>query len=178
MHRDTVIGIVGVVILVAAMVGVFTYERTQASDLGNGDGAGAGNFTASLSGTSDLGEDQAVPQNLTVNVTGLTNITFTLTWSPGQQTSVDTMKLVVVMPNNMSHESDPENDGEITLSVPVPEGVDSAGEWQVVAAFTQATVAAPVVGQPPVDPGIPNTTDTSVSWNVDVTGEGASDAAA
>lgn len=178
MHRDTVIGIVGVVILVAAMVGVFTYERSQASDLVGDDGAGAGNFTASLSGTSPLGEDQAEPQTMIVNQSGLTNLTFTLTWSPGAATSVDTMKLVVVMPNNMSHESDAENDGEITLSVEVPEGTDSAGNWTVVAAFVSADVTTPA-GQPPVNPPVvpPGSTDDSVSWTVDATGASAAPSA-
>lgn len=171
MHRDTVIGIVGVVILVAAMVGVFTYERSQASDLGGDDGTSTGNFTASLSGTSPLGEENAEPQNMTVNITGITNMTFTLSWRPGQQTSVDTMRLVVVMPNNMTQESDPEDDGEITLTIPIPADADSAGEWQIVAAFVQADAAAPVVGEPPVQPPGSTGRDTEVSWTLDVQGE-------
>lgn len=168
MHRDTVIGIVGVVILVAAMVGVFTYERSQASDLGNGDDTAATNFTATLSGTAPLGEENAEPETMTVNVSGLTNMSFTLTWTPGSQTSSDTLKLVVVMPDNMTHESEAENDGEITLAVEIPEGTESAGDWQVIVAFVSAEPVLPGGVQPPVPP--PGSTDTSVSWNVDVQG--------
>lgn len=174
MHRDTVIGIVGVVILVAAMVGVFTYERSQAGDLDGGIGAGAANFTASLSGNAGIGEDNAYQEILNVNQSGLTNMTFTLTWTPGD-TSVDTLRLIVAMPNNMTHESEEENDGQITLPIEIPAGTDSAGDWQVTVVFVDAQVDSPAGPlDPPVDPA--GAADTSVDVTVEVSGSGTATA--
>lgn len=172
MHRDTVIGIVGVVILVAAMVGVFTYERSQAGSLPGEDDGAAANFTApALSDTVQLG--QTSEQLVTLNQTGMTNVTFTLTWTAGAN-SLDTLRLVVAPPNGTGApvESDPEEDGEITITVPVgntdASGTLGVGDWQVVVEFVSAR-ADTAVGPPPVDPGLP-VTDESVDFNVDVSG--------
>jgi hypothetical protein len=172
MHRDTVIGIVGVVILVAAMVGVFTYERGQASSLA-GDGGGATeNVTGpSETGTVALGATEDVV--LSMNETGITNVTFTLTWTPGA--GVDTLVLRVA-PSNATgitdgFESDPENDGEITIVVPVnntaADGQLGVGDWQVSVEFVSASPTTPV-GPPPVSPPVapPGTTDTQVGFEV------------
>ncbi|HET6405579.1 MAG TPA: hypothetical protein VFH78_13120 [Candidatus Thermoplasmatota archaeon] len=175
MHRDTVIGIVGVVILVAAMVGVFTYERSQAGALPGGAGGEVGNFTLeAVTGTAAVGETEQ--QIVTFNQTGLTNVTFTLTWTPGAQTSMNTLELVVTMPDGTPFEAAPENDGEITLTVPVNNtssaGTAGVGDWQVSVRFVSAEVTTPV-GQPPAQPPVvpPNTTDQSVDFRVAIAGQ-------
>lgn len=169
MQRDTVIGIVGVVILVAAMVGVFTYERGQASSL-----TGAGGVTQNLtgppaSGTVALGETD--DKTIVINQTGLTNITFTLTWTPGQGT--DTLKLVAAPGNDTGFtsgfESQAEDDGSITLVVPIgntaQSGVIGVGSWQISVEFVSAAPG----GIGPVPPVVtpPGSTDTSVAYAVD-----------
>ena len=172
MHRDTVIGIVGVVILVAAMIGVFTYERGQASELTDGGSASTMNFTApAVGGNVAVG---ATSENVvTLNQTGITNVTFTLTWTAGQN-SDDTFMIVVVPPNGTGSpvESPAEADGEITVTVPVA-NTDSAGtlgvgDWQVSVQFVSAATSTPA-GPPPVDPGLP-TTDTAADFNVEIAG--------
>lgn len=172
MHRDTVIGIVGVVILVAAMVGVFTYERGQASDLLTGPGGETMNFTApAVTGNVAVG---STSENLvTLNQTGITNVTFTLTWTPGAN-SVDTLVLVVAPPNGTGDpvESSPESDGEITLTIPVANtgagGTLGVGDWQVVVEFVSAELSTPV--QPPIQPPVGPSPDTEVDFSVDVSG--------
>lgn len=172
MHRDTVIGIVGVVILVAAMVGVFTYERSQASSQGEADGGTLQTLAGpDASGTVAVGATE--DKILAFNQTGITNVTFTLTWTPGQASSVDTLRLVVAPGNDTGltsgFESEAEDDGEITLTIPVanvgPDGILGVGNWQVTVEFVSAAATTPV-GQPPLPPPTapPGTTDTSVDY--------------
>ena len=166
MHRDTVIGIVGVVILVAAMVGVFSYERNQAAGLN-----GTGGELTTVSGPT-LSETTAVgatsEQVLALNQTGMTNVTFTLTWSAAN--GVDTLQLVVVPPAGSGlneTQSEPESDGSISFTVPVPntgaDGQLGVGDWQVSVAFVSAETNLPQ--QPPV--GVPGTTDEQVAWELE-----------
>lgn len=172
MHRDTVIGIVGVVILVAAMVGVFTYERGQAANLIDDAVLTLANSTLpALEGNVALGA--TADETVTLNQTGITNVTFTLRWTPGA--GVDTLRLNVA-PSNATGlatgaSSEAENDGEITLTVPVNntarDGVLGVGAWQISVEFVSAEVTTPIVApptQPPVAP--PGTTDSEVDYTV------------
>lgn len=167
MHRDTVIGIVGVVILVSAMVGVFTYERGQAAGISDGTGVGTMTLAGpSLDGTLAVGA--SADETITLNQTGMTNITFTLTWTATN--GVDTMRLSVapsaetLMTTGAS--SDAETDGEITLTIPVPNtlanGATGVGAWQVSVEFVSASTGLPA--EPPVPP--PGSTDAEVAWSL------------
>lgn len=169
MHRDTVIGIVGVVILVAAMVGVFTYERGQAADL-----TGPGGTVANLTGPSDDGSvavGSSTDVTMSINTTGLTNITFTLAWTPGN--GVDTLKLSAAPGNDTGlttgFESSEESDGEITLTIPLnntaTDGKVGTGAWQLTVTFVSASPGGPLPVSPPVAP--PGSTDSAVDFTVE-----------
>lgn len=167
MHRDTVIGIVGVVILVAAMVGVFTYERGVAANL-----LPAGGFTAAelagpgLDGTTPAGGETA--EVLSIAQTNMTKISFTLTWA-NAQTSENTLQLVVAPASGTGLsegvESEPESDGEITVELLVPNDEPTSGplalgvgDYEVTVRFVGATPPGPLSPAPlPV-------TDSEVSW--------------
>jgi len=160
MHRDTVIGIVGVVILVAAMVGVFTYERGQASLLGDGAGAAVANFTGpSADGTVAIGA--TADSDIMINQTGLTNITFTITWTAGANVA-DTLRVIAQPANDTglstAFESNAEDDGEIVLTIPLTNddttGALGMGNWRISVEFVSSEVAAgPGINPPDPLPG-------------------------
>lgn len=170
MHRDTVIGIVGVVILVAAMVGVFTYERGQAAGLTGPDGTTPVTEAGpSLDGSVAVGATE--DGTIQLNRTGMTNVTFTLKWTAAN--GVDTLRLSVA-PSAQTQmttgaSSDAEDDGEITLTVAVPNtvanGAIGVGAWQVSVEFVSAATGLPA--EPPVPP--PGTTDAQVAWTLSTT---------
>lgn len=174
MHRDTVIGIVGVLILVAAMVGVFTYERGQAANLlGDGTLALANLTGPSLEGTANVGAEAT--DTLTIAQTNLTKITFTLTWSAGQ-TSENTVELMIAPANGTGLTEGvtggPESDGEITVELLVPNAEPTAGplatgvgDYEVTVRFVGASVA----GAPGQVPGGTPLTDGSLTWNLETT---------
>lgn len=167
-NKDTVIGIVGAAVLVAAMFGVFQYEKALAAER---TGAGAWTPTAlpgpGLTGTTALG---AISEE-TVDVTqlNLTEVVFTLTWTA--QSGSDTMTMTIVPPEgvpggeNFTVSGD---SGTLSVTVPVPNvepsadnpGRLGAGEWQVSVQFTAASGMAPSQVPVPVNP------DTTVSWTL------------
>lgn len=167
MHRDTVIGIVGVVILVAAMVGVFTYERGVAANL-----LPAGGFTAAdlagpgLDGTTPVGSETT--EILSIAQTNMTKIAFTLTWA-NSQTSVNTLQLVVAPANGTGLaegvESEPESDGEITVELLVPNEEPTTGPLAVGVGDYEITVRFVGAAPPgPLGPAPLPVTDTEVAW--------------
>jgi hypothetical protein len=166
MNRDLVVGIVGALVLVAGMVGVFVYERNVAiaSGLGQNGAAGGANVTIpSLSGSLAVGKTDDKMVNVT-NASGVTNLTFHLTWKAtmGQ----DTLKILVKPPvgGGVTEGANPpqSSSGDITATVAVPAGVDPSGTWDVQVTFVSADAGTPV--PPPVP--VPGTTDSSVSYNV------------
>lgn len=173
MNRDTVTGLVAAGVLVAAMVGVFFYERNVAIQNGIGqDATGVGPASASgpsLEGTTAVGASK--DETLVINQTGLTNVTFTLRWTAGN--GVDTMRLAIAPSQatgiTTGAESEPETDGEITLTIPITntaaDGALGVGPWQVSVEFVSASTGLPA--EPPVPP--PGTTDTQVAWTVETT---------
>lgn len=179
MHRDTVIGIVGVVILVAAMIGVFTYERGQAANLpGTGGGAGNATFSATAPAISAVAVGGSGVANVTLNQTGMTNVTFTITWTPGQN-SIDTVS-VSIAPGATTQmttgaSSDPENDGSIEVTVPIPntasDGTIGVGPWEITVTFESAALNTPA-GQPPVQPPppVPVQPDSTLDFTVAIAG--------
>lgn len=167
MHRDTVIGLVGVAILVAAMVGVFSYEQSQAAGIGGA--LALQNVTLpAVTGSTPLGE--TTDETVAIDQTGITNVTFTLRWTPGA--GVDTLAIAVVPPEGASAQQvfDAQGDtGELVVTVPVPNtsqaGALGTGGWQVSVQFTSASSGLPQ--EPPVP--VPGTTDAEVSWTLDTT---------
>lgn len=169
MNRDTVIGIVGAVILVTAMVGVFYYERNVAAPpVGDGDDAPANATGPTATGTVALGETHS--QVVNVTQTAARNVTFTLTWSAAS--GADTLQLTVAPPTGSGilegNVSEPSDSGEIVVTVPVPEGASPAGGWKIEVTFSEARPdQLPGGVPPPVTP--PNSTDASVDYTVAIT---------
>lgn len=181
MHRDTVTGLVAAGVLVAAMVGVFFYERGVAIREGIGQDA-AGDAPSSLAGPSVIGTTAAgasTAKTIVVNQTGLTNLTFTLRWTA--TAGVDTMRLAVAPSQatgvTTGKESEAESDGEIVLTLPIgnaaADGALGVGPWEVTVDFVSARTGLPA--EPPVPP--PGTTDTNVDWSVETTMETVATAA-
>lgn len=167
MNRDTVVGIVGAVILVTAMVGVFYYERNVAATPTTGDDGPATNTTGpTATGTVAVG----ATESKLLNVTSATarNITFTLTWTATN--GADTLQLTVAPPTGSGilegAISDPSDTGTITVTVAVPEGANPVGEWKADVTFEQANPDPLPIGPPPVTP--PNSTDASVDFEIAV----------
>lgn len=177
MNKDTVVGILGAVILVAAMVGIFYYEGTQApSGVATGPttpGAppgGSANLTVSdgprLASDGSQPAGATVTKNVTINQTGVRRVEFTLTWTddasqpPG---GPDTLKLTVTPPSGAGAgaKSDERNTGSIALTF---ENLTAAasGQWMVSVQVTST-------GDPatPVPPPVPlPVSDTGNSWAV------------
>lgn len=183
LNKDTVIGIVGSIVLVAAMIGVFTYERSQAN-------AGAFAVTwesvqsdgPSAEGSTPL--QQSTETTVDIAQTNLTSVDFTVSWTPTQGT--DTLRVTVTPPEGSGlNATEPvEGDsGTITVSVPVPNalptvdraaGADESdatarlaqsyaspvgtGTWTITVEFVSASGVIPVPGAPPVG------SDTEVAW--------------
>ncbi len=168
MNRDTLTGIVGALILVTAMVGVFWYERNTAlaaqadtSALQEVVLVGPG-----LSGSTPVGDSST--DTITLAQNGLTNVTFVLKWTAGAGS--DTMRLVVApsAETGMAEglESSPSDTGEITLTFPVAntatDGAAGVGPWQVTVEFVSASTGTAI------PPGtVPMTSDTSVAWTIE-----------
>lgn len=169
MNKDTIVGIIGAAVLIAAMIGVFAYERSMAAaTAADGseadDGMGAVLEGPTLTGTVAVGQDDTQTANLDAGDVG--NVTFRLTWEATN--GRDTLKFSVVPPAGSGLDgatSEPTDSGDATLTIRVPEGADASGTWQVTVEFTEAT-PDPLPGgvPPPVPP--PGSTDASVSYTV------------
>lgn len=120
MNKDTVVGILGAVILVAAMVAIFYYEGTQApgtTTTGGGGGTGPLTFTwqnrtadgPSVNGQTAEGETSQ--DAVTIEQQNLTRVTFRLTWTDENvpQNQPDRFLLRVTSPDNQTEEAEGEN---------------------------------------------------------------------
>lgn len=149
MNRDTITGIVGAVILVTAMIGVFQYERSISAATGNSAGALT---LANVTGSSLTGSLAAgATFDDVVNVThgNLTLVTFTLQYDGGAGLSLN-----VESPTGNSSSGDGNG---ATVSFVVGSAESSAGtpwtlgtgDYKVSVANTDApqpTDPVPVVG--------------------------------
>lgn len=169
MNKDTLVGIVGSVILVAAMVIVFAYERSNAvaTDDGAPDDMAATFNNHTVAGSVGVGASDTKMDNFTVD--GPTNVTFLLTWSATN--GRDTLRLTVMPPPGSEMvegaTSEASDEGTISLRVAVPAGGWASGEWTVKVDFTEANPDSLPGGiDPPVPP--PMSTDSSVSYSVAV----------
>lgn len=172
MNRDTMTGLLAAAVLVAAMVGVFFYERNVAIASGIGESTATDGNVRTLDGPMVQGTAAVGGSgtgNLLINQTGLTNVTFTLRWSATN--GADTLRLTVAPSADTGltagAESDDEADGEITLTIAIPntaaDGVLGVGPWEITVTFVSAATGLPA--EPPVAP--PGTTDTEVAWSIE-----------
>jgi hypothetical protein len=112
MNKDTVVGILGAVILVAAMVGIFYYEGTQSPQAVAGGGPGTGPFAVAwktnttslpdLTGQSAEG-DAGSPQVVRVAQSNITKVEVVLTWTDDVANSgPDQFQLTVRSPSGQT----------------------------------------------------------------------------
>ena len=166
MNKDTLIGIVGALVLVAVMVLVFAYEsvNVEAAD-GTGDDLVASIDQASVSGSVAVGSSDSKTDNITA--VGPRNLTFTLTWTASQGSA--TLRLTVTPPSGgtdvTAMTSQAEDDGSITVKVPIPADYARQGLWTVKVDFTQATPDDLPGG---ISPPVGGMTDSAVSYTVAV----------
>lgn len=171
MHRDTIIGIVGVVILVAAMVGVFTYESGQAANLVPGEFVLATLAGPTLEGTTAL--DAETAEAITVSQTNMTNLTFTLSWS-STATAQNTLQLEIRPANGTGltegFVSEAESDGEISITLPIGNEKPTSGplargvgDYEILVRFLDSRPpGAPIQPPQPVPPTASWTLATSI----------------
>lgn len=134
MKKDLVVGIVGTIILVAAMVGVFKYE----ADRGGGQSWAVTWTEATAAGPTLDGTTQAgatTAEELNVTASNLTRVTFTLRWTDAENQgrgAPDTFNLTVAGPDGATNASGEASNGEIVVTVeglaPMP------GELRLLAA--------------------------------------------
>lgn len=164
MHRDTVIGLVGVVILVAAMVGVFSYEQGQATGLTAVPALALANATLpEASGTVAVGATDS--QLVNVTPANVTRVTFTVSWTGGGQ-ATNTVNVTVRPPAGLEEGGMAESDsGSVTVTVLVPNDRPTSGplalgsgEWKVDVTFVGS--AGPAPG------GLPVLTDDSLAYTI------------
>jgi hypothetical protein len=177
MNKDTVVGILGAVILVAAMVAIFYYEGTQAP-AGTATGGG-GNLPpgttfreTSAAGPSASGNAQGgtpAEGDIMVNATNVTAIEFTLTWiddvpDPTTASGNDEFSVTITTPDNRSLPAVTSNNGTATVLVRplcgVPNGTIPAGpcmtgtgRYHYSVEVTPQGAAAPVPAPVPL-PGV------------------------
>lgn len=162
MKKDTVIGLVGVIVLVAAMVGVFRFEQGQVAGLTTASAFSLANETLdAVSGTVAVGATESHLVNVTQ--ANVTRVSFTVTWTPGQG-STDLVNVTVRPPEGMEAGGQQESDsGSVTVTVDVPNGRPAGApltlgmaEWKVDVKF--------VSSQGPAPAGLPVLADTSLSY--------------
>lgn len=113
LNRDTLVGIVGAAILVAAMAGIFWYEGTR--------GAGTtGSFrfdvewaTAAENGpqtSGNLAEGESTDETVAIEREGLASVDFVLVWTDSVGTG-DTFKVTVTSPTGETKTAEATNDG-------------------------------------------------------------------
>lgn len=119
-NRDTAVGVVGAMVLVAAMAGVFFYERSQ-FDTYQVDWSqqAAGGETQ----TGDLDEGNSQSHSLTVDAERLSTVSVALSWSDDVG-EPDTLELVVQGPNGTYADSIEDSSSPLELAFDVHEQPD------------------------------------------------------
>lgn len=107
MNKDTVVGILGAVILVAAMVAIFYYEGTQVPGGTGGAGGTGGTGGNALYRTANATGPTASGQNteeVTVDIAqqNLTAVEFLVTWQDDANTDPDTFRVTVTGPDGQN----------------------------------------------------------------------------
>ncbi|MHB8604051.1 MAG: hypothetical protein ACYDCK_02250 [Thermoplasmatota archaeon] len=169
MNKDTLIGIIGAVVLVLAMVGVFVYERNSPAAqaaVGAGDLklTSAPGPTAQGSSAFQGGSDQTVH----IATTNVTNVTFTISWTAAS--GADTLTATVTPPAGVTAPSGATQSsasGKITISIPVPNPkptngpeTPGVGDWKIHVDYKSSSATAPPPLPAPAGP------DATVTWSV------------
>ncbi|HVL49639.1 MAG TPA: hypothetical protein VM889_13875 [Candidatus Thermoplasmatota archaeon] len=185
MNKDTIVGVVGAVILVIAMIGVFKYEGDQAGSATGGRNA----FDVAWSTTDKAGPSADGSVNLKGSADGalkvaeanVTKATFALTWTATN--GKDKLKLTVTSPSGEAKTAESDT-GTVNVAfdvAPLPPattargddanaakkglapqaGANAAvGEWKLKVEFLDATGIQLHPAQPPIQQ------DQKVSWKV------------
>lgn len=107
MKKDLVIGIIGTVILLAAMVGVFRYEAAQRGDAYEVSWTTRDVSLAPLDGGTNEGETTAASVNVTeLNVTA---VEFVLEWQDDATTQPDSFNVTVTSPEGVTRSATASN---------------------------------------------------------------------
>ncbi|MHB8605144.1 MAG: hypothetical protein ACYDCK_07775 [Thermoplasmatota archaeon] len=183
------LGVIGAVVLLAAMVGVFWYEGSGgASTIGSKSfavsWASADNPGPSGKGTSNLGASGEAQVN--VSTPNLTRLAFTVTWAATN--GKDTVKVTITPPAGVpggNRTFGPASSGRADIAFDLPTTLPATstifadteslalarlapthtatlgeGAWKVVVAFTDAS------GVDPLPMGPPLQQDQTVAWDV------------
>lgn len=115
LNRDTAIGMLGAAVLIAAMAGVFFYERSQ-FDTYDVDWSQQEAGSDSASGTLDEGGSNS--HAFTADGERLSQVTVTLSWSDdaGQP---DTLELIVQGPNGTYSDSAEGSSSPLEVEIPI-----------------------------------------------------------
>lgn len=183
MNKDTVVGILGAVILVAAIIGIITYESSLPAASGTGPTPGGGggmqfNVSAADGPTlaSQGAQAEGTTQNGTVllNQTNITKVEFTLTWTDDTANSApDTFDLIITSPEGKTfHDQQSGGSAKVVFSPlnPVPNGTAMTGRvgtgtWRIQVHMVDAGDVGPTPPVPPPAP-VPNVTDTGNAWSL------------
>lgn len=124
LNRDTAVGVVGAVVLIAAMAGVFFYERAQFEEY---DVAWEEIEAGSSSETDSLDEGASQSYTFTADADRLSRVTLTLSWS-GDVGEADTFELVAEGPNGTHTGSVEGSASPLEVEIPIHEdpGVETA----------------------------------------------------
>ena len=163
MNRDTAVGIAGAVLLVAAMVVVFAYERDNAQ-ASSAAPVAAHLANAKLTGSVARGASDSKTDHIAQ--AGPANVTFHLTWTATN--GKDTLTITATPPPGSGLKaatSQATDSGSASVTVPIPANQASDGNWTIEVDFAQAT-PAPLPGG--VSPPVGGMTDASASYTVDV----------
>lgn len=184
--KDTIIGVVGAVILVAALTGVFYYEGSSAEGAGGGSQWDVTWATETEEGPSADGstdEDETTEETLAVSATNMTDATFTLTWTDDQG-SPDTFNLTVTSPTGETRSAEGDSEeisvtfegvNEVPEEATVPGDSESEAREQAASQYTSKrgqgdwTVEIACVNAGDTDPvgaGEPIEEDTGNSWEL------------
>lgn len=152
MHRDTVVGLVGAVLLVAALVGIFFYEARNAPATDTGAFATVAEEGPGVQG-DPIGEGATGEHDLEIDAQGLAAIDFVVVWNDDNG-DPDVFQVRVLGPGGVSRTSETEDDGEIRVRFEglnaSPSGTNGTGVWHVTVELVDAIGTTTPLGEAPV----------------------------
>ncbi|HWG92107.1 MAG TPA: hypothetical protein VNZ52_14755 [Candidatus Thermoplasmatota archaeon] len=133
MKRDTVVGIVGAVILLGALVGILYVQAASAPKdlIYTVAWTSQGGALAPVEGT--LTDGDTLTERVPVEVANLTEVTFTLTWTDNENSAPDSFTLTVTTPSGRQLPATSRTDGTITVTATAADLNPSPTTGQVAA---------------------------------------------
>lgn len=155
--KDTIIGIVGTLILLVAMVGVFRYEASQGAGSSFAvDWPVSETAAAALTGRTTEGESQQ--DGVAIDRANLTKVSFVLEWTDDVQGSApDRFNLTVVAPDGTTRSAEGDA-GEVVVTF---EGLGNPPPGVQVLGANEAEVSARMARQYSTNGG-------AGTWNVTI----------